>query len=204
MQIKAENLRKEYNGRLIFKNINLEIGDRACVAITGINGSGKTTLIRILANLVSPTMGKVIYQSDGAEISKEKIHRYCSLVGPYLELYQDLTARENLWFFGKLKKVDQLDSKIERLMNKFGLKGREDEAMKNYSSGMKQRLKYVFALISEPEILFVDEPGSNLDDNGIQTVYEVLEEQKKNKILIMATNEKEDLKYADRIVRIDG
>ena len=124
--------------------------------------------------------------------------------GPYLELYQDLTARENLQFLGKLKRVDKLDEKIKSLMERFRLAGREDDDVKTYSSGMKQRLKYVFALLSDPQVLFVDEPRSNLDEEGIHTVYQVLQEQKKNKILVIATNDQEDIKFADRVVKIDG
>lgn len=204
MQIQAKEIRKLFNNRMIFKNINIDVCSGQCVALTGANGSGKTTMIRILSHLIYPTSGKIVYRMDDKEIPKDEVYKHISLVGPYLELYQDLTARENLRFLGKLKRVADLDDKIEKLMKRFRLAGREEDDVKTYSSGMKQRLKYVFALLSDPQVLFVDEPGSNLDEEGVGTVYEVLEEQKKDKILVIATNDHDDLKFADRVVKIDG
>lgn len=204
MQIQAKEIRKSFNNRMIFKNIDIDVCSGQCVALTGANGSGKTTMIRILSHLIYPTSGKIVYRMDDKEIPKDEVYKHISLVGPYLELYQDLTARENLRFLGKLKRVADLDDKIEKLMKRFRLAGREEDDVKTYSSGMKQRLKYVFALLSDPQVLFVDEPGSNLDEEGVGTVYEVLEEQKKDKILVIATNDHDDLKFADRVVKIDG
>ncbi len=204
MQIQAREIRKLFNNRMIFKNIDFDVISGQCIALTGANGSGKTTMIRILAHIINPTSGQVLYTQDEKQISKEQVYQHISLVGPYLELYQDLTARENLQFLGKLKRVDKLDEKIKSLMERFRLAGREDDDVKTYSSGMKQRLKYVFALLSDPQVLFVDEPRSNLDKEGIHTVYQVLQEQKKNKILVIATNDQEDIKFADRVVKIDG
>ena len=89
-------------------------------------------------------------------------------------------------------------------MKLVGLAGREQDQVKTYSSGMKQRLKYVFALLNEPEILFIDEPRSNLDEQGIETIYSVVEKQKKDKILILATNDRDDLQFADLRVDLNG
>ena len=84
------------------------------------------------------------------------------------------------------------------------LKGREFELVKNYSSGMKQRLKYIFALMSDPKILFLDEPTSNLDKEGINIVYDIMNSQKMKNILLLATNDQADLKYGDRKIAVIG
>jgi heme exporter protein A len=203
MQLITEKISKYFADNRIFKNINFQIKSGQSLAIVGPNGSGKSTLIHILSNLIQPTEGKVIYKNTGGEIKKDNIYKYIGLVGPYLELYQDLSAKENLTFFSKIKGIRESDKRINDLMKRLKLSGREDDLVKAYSSGMKQRLKYVFALLSQPEVLFIDEPCANLDEEGIETVYEILAEQKKDKILIIATNDSDDLRFADWTVAVN-
>ena len=197
MKLKADSIRKEFAERTIFRDINFEISSGQSLAIVGPNGSGKTTLVRILCGLIGPTKGKISLFENENEIKREHIYKYIGLVGPYLELYEELTARENMNFFAKMKRVDFADEKIQQLIDRVGLKGREDDAVKTFSSGMRQRLKYVFALLDDPQVLFLDEPTSNLDEEGIEIVYEIMVEQKMNKILVLATNDKDDLKFGD-------
>jgi heme exporter protein A len=174
------------------------------MGITGPNGSGKTTLMRIICYLLQPSEGKVSYRLNNETIEREQIYKHIGFVGPYLELYEDLTARENLRFFAQMKDLADSDERIDALLEKFRLQGREDDLVKAYSSGMKQRLKYVFALLNKPSVLMVDEPRANLDEEGIQTVYDILSQQKKENILIVATNEREDLTYTDWTLPIDA
>ena len=197
----AENLSKFFSDFKIFKDISFKISTGQSLAVTGKNGSGKTTLIRILSRLIQPSRGKILLYNDDEIINKESFYKYIGLIGPYLELYQDLTAYENLVFFARMKEVENYSERINFLMDMIGLKGREQDLVKTYSSGMKQRLKYVFALLNEPEILFVDEPRSNLDTQGVETVYRIFEKQKKENILILATNDEDDLQFAD--MRVD-
>lgn len=160
--------------------------------------------MRVLSNLIQPSKGKISIQKNDTEIKREDTYQYIGFVGPYLEMYQDLTAEENLIFFSKMKEIKDYQDRIENLMKLVGLAGREQDQVKTYSSGMKQRLKYVFALLNEPEILFIDEPRSNLDEQGIETIYSVVEKQKKDKILILATNDRDDLQFADLRVDLNG
>ncbi len=204
MKIEAKQIVKRYGKHIILRNINFAVSDGASLAIIGSNGSGKTTLIKILANLIAPTRGSVTYQQDGKTIPRENIYRHIGLVGPYLQLYQELTARENLYFFARMRNIPRYKERIAELMETLGLKGREDDAVKAYSSGMQQRLKYVAALLHRPEVLLVDEPRSNLDEKGIETVYALLREQKKRGILIIATNDNEDLQLADRKLKVEA
>ena len=204
MKIEAKQIVKRYGKHIVLRNINFEVSDGASLAIIGSNGSGKTTLIKILANLIAPTRGSVTYQQNGKTIPRENIYRHIGLVGPYLQLYQELTARENLYFFARMRNIPRYKERIAELMETLGLKGREDDAVKAYSSGMQQRLKYVAALLHRPEVLLVDEPRSNLDEKGIETVYALLREQKKRGILIIATNDNEDLQLADRKLKVEA
>lgn len=202
MKIVLENIGKYFGERKIFSNINFEISSGSSISITGPNGSGKTTLMRIISGLINPTDGNVSYFNNSNELSVREKYNHLGLVGPYLELYDDLTAMENLRFFSKMKRISNQDNIIFDLLEKMNLSGHESDLVKNYSSGMKQRLKYVFALLDSPEILLVDEPTSNLDKEGINTVYEIMENQKSEGILIIATNDEADLKFGDRQIAI--
>ncbi len=202
MDLIAENIVKRFNNFLVLKNISFKVSSGSALAITGPNGSGKTTLIKILCNLMAPTRGQIIYRNGSVTIKRENIYQFIGLVGPYLQLYQELTAQENIDFFAGMRNLKHYKPKIKTLMQLFNLNGREHDPVKTYSSGMQQRLKYVCALMHDPEILFVDEPRSNLDRKGIETVYQILTEQKKEKILILSTNDREDLHLADQTIEV--
>jgi len=202
MKIEIKNIGKYFGERKIFSNINFDISSGSSVSITGPNGSGKTTLMRIISGLLNPTEGTVTYSNNGNELKDREKFSYLGLVGPYLELYNELTAMENLKFFSKMKRISNDESIILELLEKMNLSGHESDLVKNYSSGMKQRLKYVFALLDSPEILLIDEPTSNLDKEGINTVYDIMEKQKSNGILIIATNDEADLKFGDSQIAI--
>ena len=202
MELIAEKIVKRFGHFLVLKNISFKVSSGSAIAITGPNGSGKTTLVKILCNLMAPTRGQVVYQNNSQKINREDIFQYIGLVGPYLQLYQELSAQENIDFFARMRNLKNYSARVKQLMELFNLSGREHDAVKTYSSGMQQRLKYVCALIHEPEVLFVDEPRSNLDQAGIEAVYSILQEQKKDKILVISTNDQEDLTLADQIIRV--
>ena len=204
LTLTARSVGKDFAERKIFRDINFNISNGQSLAVTGSNGSGKTTLVRILCALIRPSTGEVTYQFNDKKVPEEKIYHHIGLVGPYLELYEELTARENLEFFARMKRIPDYTERIGMLLSRMRLSGRENDQVKNYSSGMKQRLKYVFALLHQPPVLFLDEPTSNLDSEGISTVYEIMTEQKKDKILILATNDQEDLKFGDRQIAVSS
>ena len=202
MELKVSQLQKSFANRQIFKDISFSIEKGQSLAITGHNGSGKTTLIRILCALLRADSGEISFEKSEHVITDFKYN--FALVGPYLQLYEELTAYENLLFCARMKKTFRTNEDIYRLIEQVGLKGRAHDFVKTYSSGMKQRLKYAFALQTYPDVLYLDEPTSNLDKQGIEYVYSIMKLHKKDKILIFATNDEQDLKLADQVVRIDA
>ena len=202
MKLIVENIGMNFGEKKILQNINFELTPGKSAAIVGPNGSGKTTLVRIIAGLLRPTTGTVKYVIDNEQVPAQNIFESLGLVGPYLQLYEELTARENLDFFAKIKRIPDPDEKINSLMDRLNLTGREDDQVKTYSSGMRQRLKYVFALPGDPKILTLDEPASNLDSDGIDRIYHIMSEQKEKNILLIATNDQSDLKYGDFEVEV--
>ena len=202
MKLSVEKISKNFAEKKILRDISFELSPGMSAAIVGPNGSGKTTLVRIICGLIRPSSGEVKYIEDNKQILAEDSYFKIGFVGPYLELYEELTALENIMFFAKMKRVPNAIEKFSTLMNRLNLNGREDDQVKTYSSGMRQRLKYVFALIGDPEILILDEPTSNLDTDGIDRVYDIMNDQKKNNILLLATNDQMDLKYGDFKVEV--
>jgi len=202
IELKAHNLSKNFNERIVFKNINFELSRGTSLAITGHNGSGKTTLVKIISGLISPSSGSVEFTADLVKKAYNEIYKYIGLVGPYIQLYNSLSAWENLIFFSRMRGITPDKEKIRTFMDKLGLRGRELDDVRSYSSGMMQRLKYVTALLHEPEVFIVDEPTSNLDAAGSQIVYDILEKQKKDKILIVATNEAEESRFGEQIINL--
>lgn len=203
----TKDLEKSFLNKVIFRNVNLDLKTGDSLAITGRNGSGKSTLLKVLANLIRPNKGKVLLTDQGKEIITEKIYTYFGMIAPYINLYDELTAYENLEFFYDLKCCKKTESdkkdRLKEILNEINLYGRRNDEVKNFSSGMKQRVKLAFAVINNPRILLMDEPRTNLDTEGIDLVYKIADKQKENGLLIVATNEPEDTKLCDKIISIE-
>jgi len=191
--IQAIDLSKNFGRRLIFKNINFKIDCSGILGISGPNGSGKSTLVKIIAGISSPSSGSILHKADGKEIESENLHNYIGFVSPYLILYEEFTAWENLNYFAKIREVNFNNEKINYLLNQFLLIERKDDLVKTYSSGMKQRLKFIFALMHSPKLIILDEPTSNLDQEGKDSVYKIVKEESQAAIVIIASNEISDL-----------
>ncbi len=198
----VENLAKRFESRKVFKDISFELTSGESIAITGPNGSGKSTLILCLLAQYYPNKGKVSYYSDDIILSEVERQQSCGLVSPYLNLYGQLTAEENIKFFTSIRGNNITGKEIDDLLIKVGLEGRGSDNVNEYSSGMNQRLKYAVALANKPEFLFLDEPTSNLDDQGKEAIASIIEDVRHNTIIIIATNEKEEYSLATNKCRL--
>lgn len=207
IEINCNNLSKSFSGKIIFKNLSLKLSSKNSVTITGNNGSGKSTFIKVLANVIRPSAGSVEINENNLSLPKEEWYQKIGLLSPYLNLYDELTGSENLDFFLKLKTFQTDDKaateKVNSLLKEVNLFDKRNETVKNYSSGMKQRLKLAFAILNDPEILFMDEPRSNLDQSGIDIMINVANRQKEKGILIIATNDAEDKLICDELINIE-
>ena len=199
----AESVNKTFGRRLIFKDISFKLNSSAIFGISGPNGSGKSTLVKIIANIISPSSGKLIHNFNGTEIKPENLHNHIGLVSPYLVLYDEFTAYENLNYFSEIRGIPFNKGRVDGLLNKFLLFNRKEDLVKTYSSGMKQRLKFIFALMHSPQLIILDEPTSNLDDEGKEVVYELVKEEGSNNIVIIASNEKTDLNLCEQSIFLD-
>lgn len=197
-------LQKSFGRRLVFNGVTFNLNKPGVFGISGPNGSGKSTLIKILAGINSPSKGKVSHSYKDKEIISEKLHNHIGFVSPYLVLYDEFTAWENLKYFANIRNVPLDKEKAENLLEQFLLLNRKDDLVKAYSSGMKQRLKFIFALMHSPQFIFLDEPTSNLDDEGKQTVYGLIKSEGGKSIVVVASNEKYDLANCDEVLDLNN
>lgn len=203
ISLEVKNLAKSFGFRIVFEGVNFSLKEKESLVVTGKNGSGKSTLLKILAGLLRPSEGEVNINLDGQQKKKEERRKLLGFVGPDLSLYDELTALENLEFLSKVQGLEWRKEELINNLEKIGLKGRGEDLVSSYSSGMKQRLKYVFALLNEPKILLLDEPGSNLDEPGLFLLDDIVAEQKKRGILVLATNDRREIKYGHKILNLD-
>jgi len=203
LAIKVESLNKNFGERKVITSLNLELRQGESVAITGPNGSGKTTLLKLLLSLLRPSSGKVTYFDNDRVLSQEELRHRISFVSPYLSLYDQLSAEENLQFFTAVRGGNITGKEIDSLLLRVGLEGRGMDLVSDYSTGMKQRLKYAVALSNKPDFLLIDEPSSGLDDSGKAMMTALIEEYRSGSIIIIATNEKEEYNLASRQCRLD-
>jgi heme exporter protein A len=198
--LELSDVKKFFGRRLIFNNLNFQIKKAGVYGISGPNGSGKSTLVKIIAGIIGTSSGKVTHNLNGKEIIPEKLHDHIGFVSPYLVLYEEFSAWENLELCAKIRGINLDEQRVKYLLEKFLLLNRKDDLVKTYSSGMKQRLKFIFALMHSPALLILDEPTSNLDDEGKNSVYEIIKEEGSKNIVILASNENQDLSLCPEII----
>ncbi len=173
--IKAEKIGKVFGHIKALRGIDLTVRKGEFLTIFGPNGAGKTTLIKILAMLIKQTSGKIIIA--GANIAKEKsaeLKRMIGMISHNTFLYDNLTAYENLRFYASMynSKVDK--EKLYSLLNEVGLYDRKDDAVRTYSRGMQQRLSIARGIVHDPEIVFLDEPFTGLDQHAAKMLQKLL------------------------------
>jgi heme ABC exporter ATP-binding subunit CcmA len=200
--LKVSHLGKHFGKTLLFKDVSFELNSGEVLAVAGWNGSGKSTLLRILAGLVRPSAGQVEMFFNEQPVHKEARRQFIGMVAPAFSLYEELTGLENMAFFYRVRGLSFTRNDCLSALLRVGLEEHAKKIGGDYSSGMKQRLKLAQALLHKPPLLLLDEPGSNLDTRGIKIVEEVITEQRASGTTIIASNEKRESDYADRIINL--
>lgn len=201
--VEALELNKSFGRRLIFNDLQFRFDKSGVYGISGPNGSGKSTLVKIIAGILGASKGKIVHKMNDQEIAEERLHDHIGFVSPYLVLYEEFSTYENLKLFAEIRGVKFYKERVDYLLNKFLLYKRKDDLLKTYSSGMKQRVKFIFALMHSPQLIILDEPTSNLDDEGKNSVYELVREEGQKNIVLIASNEKNDLELCNDIVYLE-
>ena len=197
--VTLESVSHQFGARCVFRDISCSIASGEVLVVSGANGSGKSTLLRVVAGLLTPTSGAVTIRVEGALLDGFDRRRQIGFVAPDLVLYRELTGAENLQFFAELHGITLDRTSTVDLLSRVGLRGRGRDLAGSYSSGMRQRLKYAFALLHTPPILILDEPTANLDAEGIEVVEGIVDNVRNRDgggLVIVATNEPRELEWS--------
>lgn len=199
MQIQLNKVGKRYNRDWIFKNISFEFESGKRYAITGSNGSGKSTLLQVIAGAVIHNQGTIEYSFNQKRIQDAEFYKYSSIVAPYLEVIEEMTATEFLHFHHSFKK---LILPVEQILDIVGLTKASDKQIRFFSSGMKQRIKMAQAFLSDTDVLFLDEPTTNLDQQGVDLYHTLIKEHSAGKTILVASNDKAEYDFCETAISI--
>ena len=201
MKITLENIGRRYNREWIFRQVNYEFVSGGRYAVLGANGSGKSTLLQIIAGSLSPSEGQISYSDMGNKIDVEHIFRNISLATPYLELIEEFTLTELAEFHFRFKKRFP-GTDTNTLIKLLGFEKARNKPLRNFSSGMKQRVKLALALCSDTPILLLDEPTANLDKQGINWYLELVELFSADRLVIVCSNQEHEYQFCDEYFQV--
>ncbi|WP_324484884.1 ATP-binding cassette domain-containing protein [Daejeonella sp.] len=194
MKINLEHIGRRFNREWIFRDVNYVFESGSSYAILGANGAGKSTILQVISGSLTSSEGTISYTREGVLLNPENVFEHLSMAAPYLELIEELTLRELIDFHFRFKKYRSglnRDLTIELM----GLKRSEHKAIKNFSSGMKQRVKLALAFCSDTDMILLDEPASNLDQQGLEWYLSLVEKYSADRILIICSNQIQEYSF---------
>ncbi len=205
VRISFEDVGKRYDRRVIFRGISGEVGSGEVLVIAGPNGSGKSTLLSILCGLLRPTRGVVRHLQGEIEVERESWRRHLGVVAPAIAVYDELDAMENLRFLARMRGLSEAEVRCSDCLERVGLDPQRKTLVRSFSTGMTQRLKIAQALLHDPAVLMLDEPGANLDPAGKRwlegTVTALVGS---GKTIVLATNDDHEMCWGERRVELAG
>ncbi|MBK7369122.1 MAG: ABC transporter ATP-binding protein [Candidatus Eisenbacteria bacterium] len=184
--------------------MSFDVSAPGVVAVTGENGSGKSTLLRILCGLLRPSRGECVFEVDGCAVEPRRRRLFTGLATPELSFYEEFSAAENLAFAAETRGLPNAANAVRLALEQVGLTPRADDRVSAFSSGMKQRLRLAFAILHEPPVIMLDEPGSHLDDAGRAVVEHIVQTYGPRALVLIATNEPREMALAEQRIELSG
>ncbi len=188
MKISLKDTSKRFQRHWIFRNLSYDFTAPTAYAVLGPNGSGKSTLLRIISGMQTPSLGKVEFTYNDKLIENNKAFEHISFSAPGQEIVEELTLREFLDFHFSFKKPLN-GFTVADIIKETGLTSAADKPIGDYSSGMKQRVKLVQAIFSDTKVLLLDEPCTNLDQQGVEQYRDWMDKYGKDRLVIVASND---------------
>jgi heme exporter protein A len=189
IMIKIEGLSKSFGSFYALRDVNLEMNSGEYWIIVGPNGAGKTTLLKIIATLSRPSKGKININGSISEENRLYIRKQIGFIGHQSFLYDNLTAEENLKFYSRMYQLSNAVERISSILQRVGLWERKHDLVRTFSRGMQQRLSIGRALLTDPNIVLLDEPFSGLDQSAIDNFVELFTSLiSPDRVIIMTTH----------------
>ena len=188
MQISLSETGKRFNRDWVFRKFSYQFISAGTYAITGPNGSGKSTLLQVIAGAVAASEGTITYTADGKLVETDNMFRHLSIAAPYQELIEEMTLTEFLHFHKTFKPLISSVS-LKNIAAMIHLEDAAGKQIRYFSSGMKQRVKLAQAFFSDTPVLLLDEPCTNLDEDGIQLYHRLIADYTTNRIVIVSSND---------------
>lgn len=201
--IKCTSIAKRFQFEWVFRELNYQLESDQIYGILGPNGSGKSTFLKIISGFTTPTKGDIKYNFQGRSFNQSEIFQYIAYTAPYIDLIEEMTVNELINFHHKMRPFPNFDL-LKNEIKSFPFKNLLSKRIYELSSGMKQRIKLVTAILSGAKILLLDEPGSNLDVAASQWWQELLELNKLNRIILIASNDPADLHQVTQYLEINN
>jgi ABC-type multidrug transport system ATPase subunit len=194
MKVQLIEVAKRFNKEWIFKGVNLTLESNKIYGLIGSNGSGKTTLLSIISNFVAPTEGTISYDT-----SIVNLRQSISIASPAVSLMEEMTVEEAIQFHSHYKPFRN-GITYKEVIQILQFEKQRTKLLRELSTGMKQRVKLVLAILSQSEILLLDEPGSNLDLEGFQFWKDLLKKNGENRLVVIASNDQQDLELCTDLI----
>ena len=201
MKISLTDAGKRFNRDWIFRHLTYEFSAGQSYAIVGPNGSGKSTLLQVLSGSMQVNEGNGEWAIDNKKLEVEKVYNYISICAPYLEVVEEMTLIEFLDFHAGFKPfLSSITS--EKIISILGLENAVNKQIRNYSSGMKQRVKLAQSIFSDVPVVLLDEPCTNLDSTGIQLYHSLINDYCKNRMVVVSSNDEVEYKFCGHRISI--
>jgi ABC-type multidrug transport system ATPase subunit len=203
VRISVENIGKKFVREWIVRNASFELEAGQNYTFVGPNGSGKSTLLQLLTGIVPVTEGKIRYHAEGKEIDEDHWYKHLVIAAPYLELIEEFTLRELIEFHSKFKpfKNRMPFNDFEDFMQ---LSHASNKTVRHFSSGMKQRVKLGLAFMSDVPVIFLDEPTTNLDAQGIGWYLDNVLNCTQNQLVLLGSNVKQEYEFCENIISVSA
>ena len=195
MRITLSGVSKSFGREHVIRDLSHVFEPGSRTALLGPNGSGKSTLLQLVGGISMPTKGTVTHGSDGEPIEPENVYRYVSIAAPYMSLYEELSLREAVMTHRRFKAL-RGNAGVEEVARVALLEHHLEKPVRDFSSGMKQRLKLALAILSDTPLLLLDEPTSNLDAKGSAWFRDLLEKNLGERTLVVASNRQAEETFA--------
>ncbi|MEX0928298.1 MAG: ABC transporter ATP-binding protein [Balneolales bacterium] len=201
--LETYDLAKRFGRKIVFNDVEIQFKG-SVLGIGGANGSGKSTLLKCLAGLLRPSAGLVKWQTGGEKRDGPLPRKNIGYAAPYVNHYAELSVAGNLDFISRLRSLEQGKERIAELLDILGILHQKDVPFGLLSSGQQQRVKLAAALLDKPQVLFLDEPGTNLDKQGSETVYTLIHDYvKAGGAVMLASNNGKELSICDEVIVLE-